>query len=202
MKQKIEPKATNLIEQNLDPLSDRYRICPHPQCKKPHMITNRGRDYCCDKHADDHYNLLRRLKAQTEKMMNSNDGKTIELESVPAVLPLVNESKFSAEKQKLNNISTTESGEGINMSVSANNVQIIKTSSRKILQRLLGEKDELVIHINELAATGFIIESFDKLIPLKDSMLYIALYDDYALFWDKEDELVLTNLKHILWVTE
>ncbi len=50
----------------LDQTSDRYRICPHPNCKKAHMVKNRGRDYCCDQHADDHYNMQRRLKNQVE----------------------------------------------------------------------------------------------------------------------------------------
>jgi len=48
----------------LDPLSDRYRVCPHPQCGKAHMVNNRGKDYCSNKCANDHYNMLRRLKKQ------------------------------------------------------------------------------------------------------------------------------------------
>jgi hypothetical protein len=51
----------------LDSTSDRYRICPHPGCKKPHMVSNRGKDYCSNKCADDHYNMLRRLKKQAQR---------------------------------------------------------------------------------------------------------------------------------------
>jgi hypothetical protein len=51
----------------LDPTSDRYRICPY--CKKAHMVNHLGRDYCCDAHADKHYNEKRRLKKQAEKII-------------------------------------------------------------------------------------------------------------------------------------
>jgi hypothetical protein len=50
----------------LDPLSDRYRICPLPRCRKPHMVHNIRRDYCCDEHSDEHYNMLRRYKQKYE----------------------------------------------------------------------------------------------------------------------------------------
>jgi hypothetical protein len=66
MKKEKNKKGLELIEENLDPLSDRYRICPNPSCKKPHMVKNRGRDYCSDKCADDHYNLIRKYREQFE----------------------------------------------------------------------------------------------------------------------------------------
>ncbi len=47
---------------SVDPLSDRYRICPN--CKIAHMVHNRGRDFCTDKCADDYYNTHRRLTRQ------------------------------------------------------------------------------------------------------------------------------------------
>jgi hypothetical protein len=53
----------------LDPNSDRYRICPNPECKKPHMVSHRGKDYCCDKCADDDYNRKRRLDNHAVSMM-------------------------------------------------------------------------------------------------------------------------------------
>lgn len=49
-------KPTNPI----DPGSPYYRICPH--CKKPHMVHNKGRDYCSDKCYQDFYNLTRKFK--------------------------------------------------------------------------------------------------------------------------------------------
>lgn len=48
----------------LDPLSDRYRVCPN--CGKPHMVANRGRDFCSDWCADAYYNKNRRLIKQAE----------------------------------------------------------------------------------------------------------------------------------------
>ena len=63
----------------LDPTSDRYRICPHPECGKEHMVKHRSRQYCCDEHADDHYNIIRRLK---EKEGNSTTNNLIPAQPV------------------------------------------------------------------------------------------------------------------------
>lgn len=49
-------------EVELDPLSDRYRVCPN--CETPHMVHNKGRDFCSDRCADQHYNARRRLMKQ------------------------------------------------------------------------------------------------------------------------------------------
>jgi hypothetical protein len=51
----------------LDPSSNRFRICPN--CKKEHMVNHLGKDFCCDKCADDHYNQNRRLRKQAEAML-------------------------------------------------------------------------------------------------------------------------------------
>jgi hypothetical protein len=61
----MEKKLKNVLK--LDPTSDRYRICPY--CKKPHMVNHLGKDYCCDVHADKHYNEKRRLKKHAEFML-------------------------------------------------------------------------------------------------------------------------------------
>lgn len=45
----------------IDPTSPYYRVCLFPRCSQPFMTT-RGRIYCCDKCADDHYNENRKLK--------------------------------------------------------------------------------------------------------------------------------------------
>lgn len=44
----------------LDPNSPFYRICP--SCDSPHMVHNKGRDYCSDKCYQDFYNATRRIK--------------------------------------------------------------------------------------------------------------------------------------------
>jgi hypothetical protein len=49
-------------EVELDPLSNRYRVCPN--CQTPHMVRNKGRDFCSDRCADQHYNARRRLLKQ------------------------------------------------------------------------------------------------------------------------------------------
>jgi hypothetical protein len=51
----------------LDPLSMYYRICPY--CKRPHMVKNRGRDFCSDRCADTYYNVHRRDLKQAEKII-------------------------------------------------------------------------------------------------------------------------------------
>lgn len=63
-------------EIELDPTSDRYRICPLPRCRKPHMVSNRGRDYCCDEHADEHYNMIRKY---IKLNYNNTTNKTIDV---------------------------------------------------------------------------------------------------------------------------
>lgn len=66
-------KTKNNVNQpiyKLDPTSDRYRICPY--CKKPHMVQHLGKDYCCDDHADKHFNEKRRLKNHAETMLEKN----------------------------------------------------------------------------------------------------------------------------------
>jgi hypothetical protein len=66
----------------IDPTSDRYRICPY--CKTPHMVKNKGRDYCDDKCADAHYNYLRKYRnlgeIDKEKKLGT-DKKMQELEN-------------------------------------------------------------------------------------------------------------------------
>lgn len=49
----------------LDPLSDRYPVCPN--CRKLHMVRNKGRDFCRDKCANQHYNARRRLGKQVRQ---------------------------------------------------------------------------------------------------------------------------------------
>lgn len=56
-------------ETELDPLSDRYRVCPN--CSIPHMVRNRGRDFCSDRCADQHYNTRRRLLKQADPKNNA-----------------------------------------------------------------------------------------------------------------------------------
>jgi hypothetical protein len=86
MKKEKFKKGLELLEETLDPLSDRYRICPNPPCGRPHMVKNKSRDYCSDKCADDHYNFIRKYRQQHE----AEKGKKVELEK----------STIEAEKQK------------------------------------------------------------------------------------------------------
>ncbi len=67
-----------LAESVLNPLSDRYRVCPN--CKRPHMVRNKGRDYCSDKCADRHYNYLREYKKLGERT-HQNKVSNLEVNS-------------------------------------------------------------------------------------------------------------------------
>jgi hypothetical protein len=85
MKKEVFKKGLELLEETLDPLSDRYRICPNPSCRKPHMVRNKGRDYCCDKCADEHYNLNREYRNLYKA------EKEIEIETENAVIKSENQ---------------------------------------------------------------------------------------------------------------
>lgn len=64
MTQELLTASVPVTEPELDPLSDRYRVCPN--CQTPHMVRNKGRDFCSDRCADQHYNARRRLMKQAE----------------------------------------------------------------------------------------------------------------------------------------
>lgn len=66
MKTKNEKTALKI---ELNPASPYYRICPNSACRKPHMVTNRGRDYCSNECADKDYNQKRRLKKMAERIL-------------------------------------------------------------------------------------------------------------------------------------
>ncbi len=42
---------------------------PESECNKEHMVSHRGKDYCSDKCADDHYNQKRRLANHAEVIL-------------------------------------------------------------------------------------------------------------------------------------
>ena len=95
----------------LDPNSDRYRICPHPECGIENMVKHRSRQYCCDEHADDHYNIKRRIAEEVE---NSTDTSVITTQPVLPVdpkydsalnenLPVRNENTTQAEIDTIRN---------------------------------------------------------------------------------------------------
>ena len=67
-------KSTSESVLKLDPLSNRYRICPN--CKKQHMVKHLGKDFCSDFCADTHYNENRRLNKQAEAILTENKKHT------------------------------------------------------------------------------------------------------------------------------
>lgn len=62
MEDKKNSKETNLLK--LDANSPYYRICP--ACSKPHMVKNKGRDYCSNKCYQDFYNSTQRIIKKQE----------------------------------------------------------------------------------------------------------------------------------------
>ena len=77
----------------LNPLSDRYRVCPY--CSTAHLVRHLGRDYCSSKCADSHYNEKRRLKKQAESMLNKEIFVGYEGGEVPSMKKL----KFKQSKK-------------------------------------------------------------------------------------------------------
>ena len=51
----------------LDPESNRYRVCPY--CGEAHMVKHLGRDYCSKKCADNYHNEKKRLLKQAESLI-------------------------------------------------------------------------------------------------------------------------------------
>lgn len=83
-------KKNNL---KIDPTSPYYRVCLFPRCSQPFMTT-RGRIYCCDKCADDHYNENRKLKKLKleRRSMDFEEEAPITIPEGP-VLPSANKSE-------------------------------------------------------------------------------------------------------------
>ena len=98
----MKKKTTKPIYK-LDPTSDRCRVCPY--CKKPHMVNHLSKDYCCDSHADKHYNEKRRLKNHAESMLKEEQEAIIkEGEGIEKKTPSIAQPEISAEEVKKNGI--------------------------------------------------------------------------------------------------
>ncbi|MFZ7116394.1 MAG: hypothetical protein ACO1G9_13520 [Bacteroidota bacterium] len=72
----MEDKKSNKDSNNLklDANSPYYRICP--ACSRPHMVKNKGRDYCSNKCYQDFYNATHRVvKKQHIQLMQEEYNK-------------------------------------------------------------------------------------------------------------------------------
>jgi hypothetical protein len=129
--------SLNAPEQDiLDPLSDRYRVCPN--CKTPHMVRNRGRDFCSDRCADQHYNARRRLLKQAEP-------KTI-LEQNPLPIPPMEENMSVTVQSKIESTQPE-------VTDYQKNLQILNSVTIK-------PEVGTVYHIDDLIRAGFNFDAF------------------------------------------
>ena len=72
MKALIDEKKEIIIN---DSNADRFRICPNPSCGIEHYVTHRGKDYCSDQCADNHYNQKRRLKEHAKAKISTSKAE-------------------------------------------------------------------------------------------------------------------------------
>ncbi len=196
-------KTENLLNQN----SDRYRICPHPECRKPHLVKNRGRDYCSDKCADDHYNLLRRLKKQTEQF-KVQKGNTISLEpqqlnsdrisKVDGNLPMVVQEELSPNQTQ--NESATN---GVNLEsakTATNPMYEIRQRNIYILDEHPVGNKSIELSIDYLNSINYDFTIYDKRRKLKKCDLFLIEIGIYTLLWTKKNKMLITKTINSLWI--
>jgi len=78
MKKKNYKSGLELLEEVQDPLKNRLRVCPNPECRKQHWVHNRGRDFCSKKCYDNWYNRNRKYINEYEK--DAENGNVIMLQ--------------------------------------------------------------------------------------------------------------------------
>lgn len=110
----------------LDPLSDRYRVCPY--CRKPHMVRNKGRDFCSDRCADQHYNARRRLMKQAEPKNAVAIVQEVAVEPETAAQPQIQTVEIVQPKASQPTPQEKESGD----SVYERNIQILDSLKVRI----------------------------------------------------------------------
>lgn len=136
----------------LDPTSEFYRICPHPECGKEHMVNHRSRVYCCDEHADDHYNMKRRIK----KEGNLTENNTISIQpSVEQKLDLATQVNLSEKKEDTEQAQNTETLENVYL----RNIEILDTFE-------MHPENGSIFTVDYLRGQGLNFSAFSRLGPI------------------------------------
>ena len=81
----------------LDPLSERYRVCP--ECVTPFMTRHLGRDFCCKKHANDYNNRNKRLAKHAIDVIASPlipENRESIPEQISSIVPIITAAKFES----------------------------------------------------------------------------------------------------------
>lgn len=142
----IQQNSAITVEPELDPLSDRYRVCPN--CGSPHMVRNKGRDFCSDRCADQHYNARRRLMKQAEPK------RDIEPAPLPLALPALPPVPEPIAVIESVAVTTEEVGLPTQPQVTdyEKNIQILESSS------ILPDSGT-VYHLDDLTRAGFVYDA-------------------------------------------
>jgi hypothetical protein len=164
----------------LNPNSDRYRICPNPECNRAHMVMHRSRDYCSDKCADDHYNMKRRHTNHAVAMMTK--GGTISSIVQEQVL---------AGRDIYEGLLTDEewsSGMKINLEI--------------LTGLIIDERNGTCFWIQELVNQGFHFHCFSTSGKLhnmpKNKPGQFVVYQNYRIYRTQADEILIINSNNLI----
>jgi len=167
-----------------NPYADRLRRCPG--CGVYHFVKHRGTDYHDPKCADDHYNLKQSTHTHALKagFLKVNEGTPPQVKEITKLsLPLLKSSSLPAE------IITKTS---VNRSIQLKNEEIII--------KLLGSVQEAAITPYQLFSRGFEEEGFDTQVLFPNSSCTLCIVGEYCLSWFKEETIIISLLKNMLWI--
>lgn len=168
----VHKKATikDLLRQPKDPNADRFRICPN--CNIPHFVKNKGRDYCSDTCAYQHYNAKRRLIKQATQsiMVDADKNSMAELPETTTSLP--NE---------------------------ANHPLQIKHNINILNQLLIDEVHGSSYYIEFLKNQGFDFSVFTSVMKLNNTMTgdhgYQVVYESYRMCRIEQNVVIISKIK-------
>ncbi len=160
----------DLLSQAKDPNADRFRICPN--CNIPHFVQNRGRDYCSDTCAIQHYNAKRRLIKQATQsiMVDADKNSMAELPETTTSLP--NE---------------------------ANHPLQIKRNINILNQLLIDEVHGSSFYIEFLKNQGFDFSVFTSMMKLNNTLTgdhgYQVFYEFYRMCRLEQNVVIISKIK-------
>lgn len=172
----------------LDPLSDRYRVCPN--CGSPHMVKNRGRDFCSDRCADQHYNAHRRLMKQAEP-------KHV-VETTPEVAPPPAEAPVAIASPETLSASTPETM--LSTQVEQESADTVYEQNIKLLEGLsIRIPNGTTYLVDDLARSGFDFSAYSGKGVLHniDTALncHFLLYGKYRIYRVDYSHVLITKVE-------
>lgn len=168
----------------LDRTSDRFRICPNPECKKEHMVKHRGKDYCSDKCADDHYNFKRRLDNHAEELLTK--GGTVS--------SIADFQSVNLKKKSEDSVFVSQIPDDVWKEKMITNMQILNSLELDAVHGSLYGVQELLdagFDFNVFSTQG-ILHNY----PKKDKGQYLV-YENYRAYRTLTDEILILNTNNL-----